>query len=381
MRYLNNSRFFLAVATLVGMIIGAGTFGIPYVMAQAGFSVGVFYLLLIGAAVALVHLFYGEIILRTREQHRLVGYAKKYLGDWAKHWCTATVLVEYYGSLLAYIILGGTFFYALFGGWLGGSEVLWAIIFFLLATIAVFFGLKTVSNSEFILMFFLLLIVLFLFVRGCPLVKAANFTSIDLKNSFLPYGVILFAMAGSAAIPELRMILKGQEKKMKKAILWGTAIPVIAYLLFSFSVVGISGKNTSEEAINGLIPYLGKDIVILGSIFGILAIYTSFIILALGLQEMFHCDYKIPPKWGLLLVLAVPLILYFAGFQEFVSVIGFVGAVASGLDGIITILIYFKARKKGDRDPEYKLNYFRIFAGIILFIFCFGLFYKFIYLI
>src|SRR3989339_612129 len=94
-------NFFYAVAILIGMIIGAGIFGIPYVVAQAGFAVGLFYLVLLGGAVMLLHLFYGEIVLRTKQEHRLIGYAAKYLGKEAKKIATLTVLFEYYGSPFA----------------------------------------------------------------------------------------------------------------------------------------------------------------------------------------------------------------------------------------------------------------------------------------
>ena len=138
-----NHHLFYAIATLIGMIIGAGTFGIPYVFARTGFIIGFFYLLILGYAVLQVHLFYGEIILRTEEPHRLVGYANKYLGNWAKRLATGTVLLEYYGSLLVYIILGGQFLNIVLGRWLGGSEILWALIFFAVGASVVFFGISS----------------------------------------------------------------------------------------------------------------------------------------------------------------------------------------------------------------------------------------------
>ncbi len=46
--YLKNFKFLYAVTILIGMIVGAGTFGIPYVFSQAGFAIGFFYLLLLG---------------------------------------------------------------------------------------------------------------------------------------------------------------------------------------------------------------------------------------------------------------------------------------------------------------------------------------------
>lgn len=50
-----NYHFFYALAMLAGMIVGAGTFGLLYVFSQAGFIVGFFYLIFLGAAVMLIH--------------------------------------------------------------------------------------------------------------------------------------------------------------------------------------------------------------------------------------------------------------------------------------------------------------------------------------
>jgi len=289
-----NYRFFYAMATLGGMIIGAGTFGIPYVMAKVGFGVGFFYLIILGLAVLGVHLFYGEIILRTEGQHRLVGYVGKYLGGWTKKLAAGIVLLEYYGSLLAYTILGGQFLAIIFGQWLGGAELVWALIFFALGAGIVFLGIKTVAEDEFFMVGLMFLTLAVLLAKGLPMIQPANFGGADFKNLFLPYGVILYALAGSAAIPEARQILRGQERKMKKAIIWGTIIPIFVYILFALVVVGISGRQTTDDAILGLIPYFGSWVVSLGAVFGILAVFTSFIALGLNLRDVFNQDCRIP---------------------------------------------------------------------------------------
>ncbi len=69
-----------AIATLIGTIIGAGVLGLPYVISQAGFNLGLILILIIGLAVLYMNLFYGEVVLRTKTAHQLAGYAEKYLG-------------------------------------------------------------------------------------------------------------------------------------------------------------------------------------------------------------------------------------------------------------------------------------------------------------
>ena len=73
-----------AVATLVGTIIGAGVLAIPYSMKKAGFLTGLLILVVLSIAVLFLFLFVGEIVLRTKGNHQLTGYAEKYLGKTGK---------------------------------------------------------------------------------------------------------------------------------------------------------------------------------------------------------------------------------------------------------------------------------------------------------
>ena len=86
------NNFTLALSTLVGTIVGAGIFGIPFAMLKSGIVPGLFYLFLLGAIICLLHLFFGEVCLRTSGKHRLVGYANIYLGKWGKTVATLTLL-------------------------------------------------------------------------------------------------------------------------------------------------------------------------------------------------------------------------------------------------------------------------------------------------
>ncbi len=373
-------NFFYAVAILIGMIIGAGIFGIPYVVAQAGFAVGLFYLVLLGGAVMLLHLFYGEIVLRTKQEHRLIGYAAKYLGKEAKKIATLTVLFEYYGSLLAYIIIGGNFLMIILGRFFGGNEVFWAAVFFVVGATLIFCGLKTVVKNELFLTGLLLASLAAVLFSGLPQINFDNLKAVNFNKFFLPYGVILFSLAGSAVIPEVRKIMTGQEKRIKKVIIFGTLIPAIFYLFFALVVVGITGSGTTEEAINGLIPYLGNWIISVGAIFGILAVFTSFLVLGLGLEEIFHDDYRIKKRVAFCLALFVPFLAYLFGLKSFIFIIGLVGALAAGIDGILTVLIYFKAKKAGDRQPEYQIKTGIFWGWLLILMFSLGFIYQFVYL-
>lgn len=73
-------KTFSAVSTLVGTIIGAGILGIPYVVMQSGFGIGILNIITVYGMMILISLYTGEIVLRTKTHHQMIGYASIYLG-------------------------------------------------------------------------------------------------------------------------------------------------------------------------------------------------------------------------------------------------------------------------------------------------------------
>jgi amino acid permease len=343
-----------ATAILMGAIIGAGVLGIPYVMMQAGFLTGMLVLLLIGAVVIVVNMCVGEITLRTKGLHQLTGYVGIYLGERGKRLMTIAMILGNYGALLAYTIGEGRSLAEIFGG----NPWLWSAGFFVVGSIILYLGLNAVGASELILNIikfgafgtvFLLMVSSFLF-------EPSHLSGFDITSLFVPYGVILFACLGAIAIPEMREELSGNLKHLKKAIFIGTLVPILVYALFSIAVVGVTGALTTEVANIGIGRLMGFIPLVLVNIFAILAMATSFIALGFGLKEMFEEDYGMKKIWAFLLTITVPVILILLGIHSFIAILGITGALAGGLEGILLLLTYWKARKHGQRKPEYELK-------------------------
>ncbi len=376
-----NRNFFYAVAVLVGTIVGAGMFGIPYAVAQSGFLIGAIFLLVLTGAALLIHLIYGEIVCRTEEKHRLVGYAEHYLGKFGKAIAAIALIVGLLGALLVYIIISGEFLSIIFAPIFGGSPFIYSLIFFAIGALAIFKDLALVKKLELVMTLFLVLIVFLIFFSGLPHIDFPNLKTIDFRYLFLPYGIILWALAGSSAIPELKEVVSLEGHKYKKVIIWGTIIPAVLYLLFMLIVVGITGKFTTAEAIQGLSGFLGRGIIILGAIFGLLAAMTSFFVIGIGIKKVFWYDYKINKNISWFLACFIPLLGFLLGLRGFIAIIGFLGVVFGAIEGTITILIYQKSKKIGNRQPEYSLRIPGLIIYTLIAIFVLGLIYQVIYFI
>src|SRR3989344_1369358 len=351
-----NKIFFYATAAMVGTMVGVGVFGVPFSFAKAGFGVGFLFLLLTGFMTLVVNTMFGEVVLRTGKRHQIVGYADLYLGPiWKKVMFLATVL-SIYAAMLAYIIISGDFLSNVLSPFFYLSSTTYSYFFAFILSFLLLTGLKRISVVEFILTLLFIFIVLLVFGFGFNSVDFNNLKNFNLEFWFLPYGVLLFAFAGMSSIPIQREILRGAESKLKKSILWAVLMVGILYTIFAFTVVGVSGDITSPDAVTGLYDFLGNKIVVFGSIFGVLAVGTSFLMLGSALDEVFRWDYGLKKGWAWLLVVLPPLALFFIGLRTFIDVISLVGSLAVGLILLVLIFMYMAAKTKGDRKPEYEIN-------------------------
>jgi len=345
--------FLLALSTLIGLTIGAGIFGIPYSILKSGIIPGLFYFFILGGVVFLIHALFGEIVLRTKEELRLVGYAQKYLGKKAKILITFTTLIGTSGVLLVYMILGGSFLKNIFPV-SSIDEFYFSILFWFFLSLFVFFGKRFISGLEFFtnLFFFLILFLIFIFsFLKFDFQKIAPF-SFDI---FLPYGIILFSLLAFEAVPEAEEILK-EKKNLKKVIFLNTLITCLIYFLFSVFIIGVSGQMTSKEALSGLSPFLGKRIIFFGLLAALITIADSFLVLAIFFRNTLRYDFKIPKYFSAFLTIILPLILFLLGFRDFIRVIGFLGTFIGLVNGAAIVFIYKKAKVLGDRESEYSLN-------------------------
>lgn len=369
--YMNkrNHNFNEAVATLVGTIIGAGVLGIPYAVNQAGFLPGLVLLLFLGGALMMLNLLLGEVTLRTHGTHQLTGYAGIYLGKWGKRIMTVVMLLVIYGGLLAYVIGEGVTLRALFGG----NAFYWSLAFWAVSSMVLYYGLSIIKQFEFIMLTIIIGVVMAIAFFSFGEVNYGHLDELNLSNILVPYGVIFFALLGAPAIPQVRQILLGNEKSMKKAIMVSMLVPIFIYALFALVVIGVTGIQTTEVATVGLGNALGYKMVLLGNVFAMLAMGTSFLTLGLAVKEVYMYDFNVRRTLAWLYTVLIPVGLFLVGFQNFIDTIGLVGSVVGGLEGILIVLIFWQAIKKGKRKPEYTLGTQRVVGAILLLLFGLGI--------
>lgn len=339
-------RLLQAILLLSGMIIGVGMFAVPFSFAKAGFWPGVFELVILAATVTALHMLYGEIVLATPQFHRMPGYVRMYLGSFAARVSWMSTLVATVGTLLAYLVVGSLFLRTVAAALAPISPHYLALSFAGTVALVTFFPLKKESAINGVLTVFEIAFLAGISLLLIPRISPGNFSGAHPADLLLHYGVLLFALSGASVIPDVVTVLGRNKTRVRIAIVAGSLIPALLYVLFAYAVVGVTGAETSAEAIAGLQRALGGNIALWVSGAGFLAVLTSYIALSANFQALLALDLRAPRIAAWLAASAIPLALYAAGFRNFIAIIGAVGIVAFGVDAILFLRMGKKVREK-----------------------------------
>ncbi|MCH7850391.1 MAG: GerAB/ArcD/ProY family transporter [Nanoarchaeota archaeon] len=357
-----NKKFWATTFTLSGATIGAGILGLPYIFAKSGFLSGIFWLIVLGAVMLFINLSIGEVTLRTKGKHQLSGYAKKYLGSWAQKLMFFGTMFGIYSALLAYLIGEGESLSKLLPGDI--SPIYLGIGFWLVMTLLLREGLKSLKKIETYGVIAITLIILGLFIRFLPQIDSSNLLTFNSANFAAPIGIVLFSLLGFTSIPELRNEIKGQEKHLKKAIIIGTLIPIILYIIFTSIFVGILGKNVTEIA---TLSFGGPAMTILG----IFTMLTSYFVLSFSIKDTFKYDLKTSKKINFIATSIIPLLIYIFliifDIFDFVTILGIGGVISGSVTGILILLTNKKSKNytRNGKDPEIKVPNGWLMIGLI----------------
>jgi tyrosine-specific transport protein len=341
-------KIIFPLCTLSSTVIGVGIFSLPYITSTIGIWTMLGYFLVLGALVVTVHLFFSELALKTPDYKRLPGFAGFYLGKIGKNISLVSAILGMSGAILAYLIVGGGFLTNLLSPILGGNNLFYTLLYFALGASLIFFGIKAICKIEFWGLILFILTLFLIFAKGIPFLKIENLLikTGGISNIFLPYGPVLFTLWGASLIPEVEEMLGNRKDLLKKTVFFAIFISVLIYFFFIFSVLGITGSQTTESALTGLRNFLGEGIVNLGLFFGIITTFTSFLAIGLTLKKVFWYDLKINKNLSWLITCFFPLVLFLIGLRNFIPVISFVGGTTLGIDGILILLMYKKVQKK-----------------------------------
>ncbi len=339
-------NFLLAVGILAGTIIGAGVFSLPYVFTKLGILTGVLYLIAFGLIYYIIHRRYMDILQsEDLEEHHFSYFAKKYLSKFWGKMSSGLVILELVFALTIYLILSKSF-----AGLIFGEAGIWAVLVFWALGSVLIFGRGSLTGwSELIGGLGIILITFLILLAGGQegTLNVPATQSFDLFYFLLPFGPLLFSFSGRAAVSKVVMFHRElPERKrfpLKKVILWGTIIPAFVYFVFVLGVLRIA-PDVSPDTVGGLagLPY--KFLMMIG-ITGLLSLWTSYFVLGDNVYDILRFDILKKNAPAAVIVLLTPLLLYFLGFQNFITTVSIAGGFFLAFEAIFINTMWVRMRK------------------------------------
>ncbi len=348
---------------VAGTSIGAGMLALPVVTAVGGFFPAFFVYFLCWMFMTCTGLLLLELCLKLPPDANLVTMATTYLGRWGKIFAWILYLFLFYCLSVAYISGGGDLLHR----WLGIDLCFGQLLFVALLAPWVYWGARKVDRLNGVLMAGLLIAYVAFVFLGLPFVQISRLQTANWHGSLIALPVVFTSFSYQGVIPSLTAYLKRDAQKVRIAIIAGTSIAFLIYLLWEFLILGIvsvedleAAKQLGQTAVaplkdQGISPFLTA----IGQAFAFFAISTSFLGVTLGLLD-FLADGLSLPKRGLrklllaLLTFGPPLLIALVNPHVFIIALVFAGGIGCALLlGLLPTLMAWVARygKEGHGGP------------------------------
>jgi tyrosine-specific transport protein len=328
---------------MIGTIIGAGIFGLPAAFSVVGFLPGTILFFSLAIVVTLTHILFAAQLLATRDRQRLSGLARRGLGEFAFQLTAITYPLQIVAANYAYLLLGGEFLDVLARA-LGLSFPIpaWQLLFWVGGALTVLFGLKAVAKAETWMSSAKILVLLVAVLLTFPLATLSFDIHGTVTTWFLPFGVFLFTLSGLSGIGEVVEIAGRRASTAFAAVAIGTLVSAVLCWVFGvtlfFAAHGYPIRTAADLA--SILP-AGTGLII--PLLGFLAVATAYIITAEDLRVTFMRDFSWKPGISIAIALGAPLCLLTVLSRDFLSTIGFIGAVFVGLNSLVICAIAYKA--------------------------------------
>lgn len=343
--------FWEATSIIVGHGVGSGVLAVPYLASRNSWTS--FILIVVGAYLVnlLLHYMIAELSLNNGgaqfitifENELFKGKTGKYLSWGAFAIMGFSVLINVAG-----FISGGG---AAISNWLGLPVILSQLIYYFAASFVVYLGMKAVGISEKISVFSMVGVIAILFISVMMGEKQSlPNTFIAPTNVVALYSMVAFALSAVMSVPQVVKGLDGDTRKTRCAIALGTGVNIFLVVIITFMTLLGCGSSISESgALVDLSGVLGGWVGIIGYLFSLLALSTSFWANTLNLRDIVSekTGWNRKSSW---LAASLPcLVLALLGLQSFVGFTRLAGVVQV-LTGIGVIIAYHSSRKRTGRS-------------------------------
>ncbi|MBS0286756.1 MAG: amino acid permease [Proteobacteria bacterium] len=371
------NKVFGGAMLVSGTCIGAGMLALPVSTAAGGFypssMVFIFCWLMMTFSAFLML----EVSLWYPEETNLITMAKSTLGKPGEFIAWATYVLFLYALMTAYTS-GASGIIGKILGTMGFDESLGLWITVVIFAAIVYFGARSVDWANRIMM--IGLIGAYVALVGIVIPKVSPQMLADGHPKYLwTTGPLLVTSFGfHLLIPSLKNYLSSDVKALRWSIFFGSLLPLIVYLLWEVLVLGVipvkgeqglvailhAEHHTGKQAVielTQLLSHLLKNshVTVLAGVFGLCAMLTSFIGVALGLFDFFadgfHIKKTVRGKFTLAALTFLPPVLMALFYPRFITALHYAGFFAAILLVIFPAVMVWWGRYCQHKEAQYRV--------------------------
>ncbi|MBY7969508.1 aromatic amino acid transporter [Vibrio fluvialis] len=365
------SKLLGSTLIIAGTTIGAGMLALPLASAGIGFSTSLMIMLALWALMAFTALLMVEIHQYADKDATLHTLAKQILGNKGKWIATFAMLFLFYALCAAYIAGGGAQFTNRISEFTGleVSGPTGTLIFTLIVAAVVTTGTGTVDRVNRLLFAGKMVAMVMVLTFLAPNVSQSYLLSMPLGQGLIVASIpVIFTSFGfHGSIPAIVNYLDGHTPSLRKAIVVGSAIPLVIYVFWQVVTLGVVSQPdlVDNAGLSALIGTLSQTVhqSNLGHVIGIfadLALLTSFLGVSLGLFE-FMGD-TIRKKDGNMNRIVASLVtftppLMFALFypQGFIMALGYAAIALAVLAIFLPLVMVARVRRQANNNDYYQV--------------------------
>jgi tyrosine-specific transport protein len=346
-----------------GTCIGGGMLALPIATGISGFLPSVVVMAICWLAMTATALLLLEASLWMEEGVHVITMTSRLLGPIGKGIAWVLFLFISYASLVAYTAAGGvqisSFFNHMFNT--DFSKDIGAAIFIFLFGAVIYLGSHIVGRVNAILFTAMIGAYIALVAMGVDELKPNLLTNRRWPTAFIALPLLLTSFSFQTMVPSLTPYLKRHANSLRIAIIGGTFIAFLIYVIWLGLIMGIvpaDGPNGLSQALLSGEPTMqflnehvnGYWIIPIAMYFAFFAIVTSFLGIALGLFDFLADGLHLEKKgWGQVIIgllIVLPTLLFAVKFERvFLLALDTSGGFGDSiLNGIIPVLMVWIGR-------------------------------------
>ena len=345
-------NFLEATGIIVGHGVGAGILSVPYLASHNSFRETVFILIFAYLVALVLHLIIAELSYNNNGAQFVKCFDSELFAGKIKTVLTWTAFILLGVSVIVNVSAFLTGAAAVFAQWFGLPDFVGILIFYVLGAGVVFVGMKLVGICEKYAVIAMVIVMGVIFVATLMRGTEALPTGWrGFNNALALFGMISFSLSAVMSTPQVVKGLGGDKKRIRSSIALGLAVNAsLIFLITLTTLLGTGGDVSEKGAFVDLARRFGGWVAVVGYVFTLLALATSFWANTLNLRDIVSEQ----TGWGRRLswlIASLPcLVLAMLGLDSFVGFTRF-ASIIQVITGIGIIVAYNCSRRRVGKSP------------------------------